>query len=212
MQHSAKPKNSKSRGRRKLVIILVVEKYHNNLRVVNNRKIYKDKIYFNINMAETISLEVQGKVPIKFLQRLYQEFTPKYVSDLLARNGMPTDDETIENVVTSYANGFPTQDWALKAFAIEGGMKFWGIASGYANRPERVAVKYLILGHIQDELKRAGIQSELNIADLNSETIEYMKQRRMFKDKLPKLRKIAEQRGNLENVTIGAYAALHTPV
>lgn len=163
-------------------------------------------------MAETISLEVQGKVPEELLRRLYGEVTPKYVINLLAQNGMPTDEETVENVSTSYADGFPTQDLALKVVAIEGGIKFWGIASGYASRPEKVAVKYLILDHIQDELARAGIQSELNIADLNPETVKYMNQRRMFKGKLPELRSVAEQRGNLENVAIGAYAALHTPV
>lgn len=91
-------------------------------------------------------------------------------------------------------------------------MKFWGIASRYASRAERVATKYLILEHIQDELAREGILSELNIADLNPETVDYMEQRGMFKGKLPTLRAVAEQRGNLENVTIGAYAALHTPV
>ncbi len=163
-------------------------------------------------MTETISLEVQGEVPKKLLQRLYQEVTPKYISDLLAQNGMLTDDETAENVATSYADGFPTQDLALKAVAIKGGMKFWGIASGYASRLEKIAVKYLILDHIQCELARAGIHSELNIADLNPETIEYMNQKGMFKGKLPVLRRVAKQRGNLENATIGAYAALHTPV
>ncbi|MBI4440326.1 hypothetical protein HY638_05120 [Candidatus Woesearchaeota archaeon] len=163
-------------------------------------------------MAETISLEVKGKVPEALLKRLYAEVTPDYVRDLLTRNGMPTDDETVENVTTSYVSGFPTQDLALKAVQIESGMKFWGIASGHANRLERVVVKYLILEHIQDELKRVGIKSELNIADLNPETIEYMEQRRMFKDKLPELREVAGRRGNLENVTIGAYAALRTPV
>lgn len=163
-------------------------------------------------MAETISLEVRGKVPKELLQRLYAEVTLEYVKHLLAQNSMSTDDETVENVTTSYADEFPTQDLALKAFQVEGGIKFWGIASGYASRPEKVAVKYLILEHIQDELAKAGIQSELNIADLNPETVEYMKARGMFKGKLSELRRIAEQRGNLENVTIGAYAALKTPV
>ena len=163
-------------------------------------------------MAETISLEVQGKVQEKFLRRLYRKVTPEYVRGLLAQNGMPTDEETVENVTTSYADGFPTRDLALKVVTVEEGMKFWGIASGYASRPEKVAVKYLILEHIQDELDKDGIKSELNIADLNPETVEYMGQRGMFKGKLPALRAIAEQRGNLENVVIGAYAAMQTPV
>lgn len=163
-------------------------------------------------MAETISLGVRGRVPKRLLQRLYQEVTPEYVRDLLAQNGMPTDDGTVEDVATSYANGFPTQDLALKAVDIKGGMKFWGIASGHASRLERVAVKYLILDRIQSELVRAGVQSELNIADLNPETIRYMHQRGMFKGKLPELKRVAERRGNLENVTIGAYATMYTPI
>ena len=178
----------------------------------HNEKIYKCSFYSDIIMAETISLEVQGKVQEELLGRLYGEVTPKYVRDLLAQNGMPTDEETVENVTTSYADGFPTRDLALKAASVEGGMKLWGIASGSASRPERMAAKYLILEHIQDELGRAGIQSELNIADLNPESVEYMEQRGMFRGKLPELRAVAEQRGNLENVTIGAYAAMQTPV
>lgn len=160
-------------------------------------------------MAETISLEVQGKVPEKLLRRLYGEVTPEYVKDLLAQNGMPADEETVENVTTSYAEGFPTQDLALKAVAIESGMNFWGIASGSGSRFERMAVKYLILDHIQNELAIAGIKSEFNIADLNPETVEYMDNRGMFHGKLPELKRIAMQKGNLENLMVGIYAALH---
>lgn len=165
-------------------------------------------IYSKYNMAETISLDVRGKIPDELLEKLCGEVTPKYVKDLLAQNNVLTDKETIETITVSYANGFPTTDLTLKASPVKSGMKFWGIASGYASRPERMAAKYLILEHIQDELTRAGIQSELNIADLNTETVEYMKQRGIFKGKLPELRAIANQRGNLENLTIGAYAAM----
>lgn len=162
-------------------------------------------------MAETISLEAEENVPKRVLTRIYKEISPNYVKRLLKENNMPTNEDTVRNVTTSYSS-FPTQDLALKAFDLEKGMKFWGIASGYGSRKERVAVKYLILEHIQEELNKAGISSEINIADLNSETIDYMQIRGIFKGKLPKLRKIAEERGNLENITLGLAGAMMTPV
>jgi hypothetical protein len=162
-------------------------------------------------MAETISLEVKGKVPKELLEKVYKEITPEYVKGLLAENGMSTDSETIEFVTASYEDGFPTEDLALRAIEHEDGMKFWGIASGFGYRDERMAVKYLVLEHIQEELTKSEISSEINIADLNDETIEYMEERKMFKEKLPELKKIAEQEGNLENTLISADAAFSIP-
>src|SRR3989344_3641242 len=120
-------------------------------------------------MAETISLEVRARVPLNILERIYRKVTPDYITTLLAQQGMPTDDFTIETVVSSYEQGFPTQDLALRAMETKKGMRFWGIASGEWCRPERAAVKYLILEYIQNELTKVGITSELNIADLNRE-------------------------------------------
>lgn len=163
-------------------------------------------------MTETISLDVQGDVPRPLLHRIYQEITPGYVRDLFAQNSMPAGYGTIEGVVASYADGFPTQDLALKVIDIKGRIKFWGVASGCASRPERVAVKYLILDHIQSELAKAGVRSELNIAGLNHETIRYMNQRGMFKGKLPELKRVAKRKGNLEDIMIEVRAAMHAPV
>jgi hypothetical protein len=158
-------------------------------------------------MTETISMIVQGRVPDGLLRRLNEEVTPEYVKGLLAANGMPTDPETVYNVATSYAHGLPTQDLALTEAVLEDGMSFWGIASGDTNRPERAAVKYLILDHIKDELAKQGIASEINIAGLNPETVGYMEQQGMFRGRLPELRKIAAERGDLEDTLIGAYYA-----
>ncbi|MBI4020582.1 MAG: hypothetical protein HY367_04575 [Candidatus Aenigmarchaeota archaeon] len=159
-------------------------------------------------MAETISMEVKGNVTRDVLQRLYTEITQDYVAGLLRQNRMPTDDETLNNVTTSYES-FPTKDLALKAFEVKGGIKFWGIASGSGSRLERMAVKYLILEHIEEELAKEGIKSRINIADLNTETIEYMQGRGIFKNQhnLSQLRRYAKRKGNAENCLIGVYAA-----
>lgn len=159
-------------------------------------------------MAETISLSVSGKVPKRFLGQIYADINPEYVRYLLKRYRMPTDRDTIKNVATSYRT-FPTEDLALKAFETEDGVYFCGIASGSESRPERIAVKYLILEHVQERLSTARIVSDLNIAGLNPESIRYMKSRDMFKGKLTELRKIAERQGNLVDTTIGAYGALN---
>jgi hypothetical protein len=158
-------------------------------------------------MAESISLEVQGDVPKEVLTKLHSEITPQYIYGLLVQNEMPTDPATVDNVVTSYRMGFPTQDAALKVLETEKGLKYWGIASGSASRPERISIKYLILKHFQNQFTKIGIKSELNIADLNLETVEYMADKDMFDDELPKLQEIAEKRGNLENITLGVYVA-----
>ena len=158
---------------------------------------------------ETISLDVEGMVPETLLGRLCSEINSGYVAGLLARYRMPTDRETIETVAGSYSNGLPTQDSALKVLGLSSGsgLKFFGIAGGYGSRLERVAVKYLILSHIQDELKSARIRSELNIADLNPETVDYMQSRGMFEGKLQELMRVAGKLGNLENMVMGISAS-----
>ena len=162
-------------------------------------------------MSETISLEVRKKVPKKILRKIYSKINPVYVKALLADNGMPIDRYT-KNIVTTSYKSFPTQDLALRAYETENGIKFFGIASGSGAREERVAIKYLILEYIQDELSKAGIKSDINIADLNRETIEYMKSKGIFKNKLKELRGIVRRKGNLENIMLGAYSGFSTPV
>ncbi|MBU3912587.1 MAG: hypothetical protein KKB21_02640 [Nanoarchaeota archaeon] len=162
-------------------------------------------------MAETISMDVQGRVSRELLTRVYRQITLEYVKGLLSQNGMPTDEETVCNVATSY-DRFPTSDLALRAFELPDGFKFWGIASGGGSRKERMAVKYLILQNVQAQLAESGISSEINIADLNRETISYMEARGMFRGRLPELRKIADRRGNLEDMMIGVVGAACTPV
>jgi len=163
-------------------------------------------------MAETILLQVQGEVPERLLKDIYGKINPVYIIDLLSKNGMPTDEDTISAVTNSYVNGFPTTDPALKVLPYDGGRIFFGIASGDTCRPERMSVKYLILDMIQTRLAEAGIKSELNIADLNSDTVEYMDKRGIFKGKLPELERIASERGSFEGVALGAVAAYNTPV
>lgn len=163
-------------------------------------------------MSEAISLEVQGAVPKDLLERLYGEVTPKYVQGLLVKYGLARDNQTIDAVTYSYATGFPTQDLALRAFISKGGMKFLGIASGSNWREEKIAVKYLILERIRTELGENGIDSEVNIASLTEESIEYLSKKGVLGTRLAELRRIAKRRGNIENIAIELYAALQLPV
>lgn len=181
------------------------------LQAGSERNLYKCTL-IPYQAMETISLDVKGRVPEELLQRLYAEVTPAYMRGLLVQYHMPTDPDTLDTVLTSYESGFPTTDLALQAFALDNGVKFWGVASGGGSRMERMSVKYLILEHIQAELASAGFQSDLNIAGLNRETIAYMSERGMFKGKLTELRAVAKRLGNAGDFVIGLEGALATPV
>ena len=161
-------------------------------------------------MAETISMDVNGIIPDGLMERVYGQITPEYVQGLLVQNGMRSDEETVCNVTASYDH-FPTEDLALKAFEVPKGLKFWGIASGYGSRKERMAVKYLILQGIEAQLADVGVSSEINIAGLNKETVEYLESKGLFGNRLPELRKIARQKGNLDDMVIGIVGAMITP-
>ena len=162
-------------------------------------------------MAETISLEVTGKVPERLLREMYNKITPDYIVGLMESHGLDADENTVDYVTTSYRQGFPTNDLALRAFELEDGMMFWGMASGSGYRLERMPVKYLILEDIQGQLAEASIASEMNIADLNPETIQELDRKGVFRGKLEELEKIAAELGNVDNVLIGAYAAAGRP-
>ena len=161
-------------------------------------------------MAESISMVVKGDVPKGLLAQVCVDINPEYVGDLLAKNGISIVPEMLENVTSSYGS-FPTEDLALQVLSTDDGMKFWGIASGSSYRYERVAAKYLILLDIQERLLDLGISSEINIADLNPETIEFMSSIRAFSEKLPELKEIAEREGSLEDAVIGIVGAYNTP-
>ncbi len=163
-------------------------------------------------MAETISLDVVGNVPEDLLHRVYKKITPDYVRELLVKNKVAYSKGALDYVVCSYEDGFPTDDLALKAIKHKKGIKFWGIASGYDHRNARVAAKYLILEYIQNALARKGFKSELNIADLNPETVAYLNSKKLFKGKLEKLEQIASKKGNMDNFVIGVHAGLSTPI
>ena len=182
-------------------------------------------------MAETISMQVHGRVPGHLLRELFSEITPQFARQLLRSYNplyspsfharyrqkgyskwyfAPVDRGTTYRVSGSY-RAFPTEDLALRAFETPNGLYFWGIASGADDREEKAAVKYLAIRHIQDRLAERGVRSEINIAGLNQDTIDFMKIRGMFKGRLTELRRIAKKRGNLQDTMIGASAATNTP-
>ena len=43
-------------------------------------------------MVETISLEVEGKVPQELLEQIYSKITPEYIKGLFGDNKMSIDD------------------------------------------------------------------------------------------------------------------------
>lgn len=163
-------------------------------------------------MSESISLDVQSNVPKCLLDKLYGEVTPNYVRGLLVEYGLAKDRRTIDAVTCSYASGFPTEDLALKAHILKECMKFWGIASGPNYREEKIAVKYLILERIRTELAAKGIHSEVNIADLTEESIDYLNEKGVLGSRLAQLRKIAKRKGNIENIAIELLEATRLPV